>query len=254
MRKKTLVDPVTGELRGEMNPLAIDEDIYIPIRPNATNRVEKLAGSNQVDRVLDIDYMRKRFYGCVRVPADYLGFSDAEGGLLGRSPLYAQDIQFARSCKRLQRAMMVGYARMFEIDLCFRGINPLSLENEFWVQMCPISYLEEVQRAEVAKVRASIVETLMLIGEKLQLDQMQWMKHVMRVAGLEDEITIDVNDQVATEAGFQGKRDLTEGDKTLLEQILRAPMMKGLLTETLYYSRVSNLQISRDPIPDIVRR
>jgi len=183
IRKKMLLNPETGELKGELDPLSLDEDIVIPISEGSLTDVSVMAGSTQVGHVLDIEYMRKRLFSCLRIPPDYMGFADAPGTLTARSSLSDQDIQFARQEKRLQRGAMVGTVQLFKIDLALRGINPDAPQNAFEVHMNPVSFLDELQQAEVAKVRAGTVSLLLDVGERLGADTEAWRKYVLSLSG-----------------------------------------------------------------------
>ena len=101
IRKKMMTDPATGNIKSELNPMAMDEDIYIPISDEINSDVGVLKGTGDVGDVLDLEYMRKRLFSCLRIPPDYMGFADASGSLTARSPLSDQDVRFARSIKRL---------------------------------------------------------------------------------------------------------------------------------------------------------
>ncbi len=216
LRTKMLTDPATGVTSTEMDPLTIDEDIYIPVTEGSRTDVGVLAGSQTVGHVLDIEYMRKRLFSCLRIPPDYMGFSDSSGALAGRSPLADQDIQFARQEKRLQRAIMVGVIMTVKIELVVRGVDPELEENEFRACMCPVSFLDELQRAEVAKVRAAIVSTLLPLGKALKADEQTWISYVIKNSGLpQTEIA------AAIEALRSPPDKRTLKDQELVEVVLR---------------------------------
>ena len=160
---------------------SIDEDYFYD--PDAVD-IDKIQGSSTVGHVLDVEYMRKRFFSCIKVPPDYLGFSDARGGFLSASPLSHQDVQFARQCKRIKRSVGLGLTRLLQINLCWCGIDPELPENEFTIESVPVSYLEEIQRAQLYEVRAKVLAIMEDIGNALGFDREAFLPYLVRVAGL----------------------------------------------------------------------
>jgi len=160
-----------------MDPLTPDEDIIVD---GESVKVERLSGSVQVNHVFDIEYLRKRFFGSVKVPADYFGFSDAKSGFLSDSPLSQQDINFARVVKRLQHATMQGFALTAQLNLCWLGIDPRVEKAKFTVHMCPVSALDEKNMLELEKTRAETLNVLQQIGSALGIDSDEWKAYLLQ--------------------------------------------------------------------------
>jgi len=171
LRKKHLINPETGQVRSELEPLGVDEDIIVD---EESVNVTRLTGSAQVNHVLDIEYLRKRFMGSLKIPPDYLGFSDAKSGFIAESPLSYQDINFARVCKRLQAASMDGFSLLCQINMAWCGIDPRAGLAKFFVHMNPVSSLDERNQLELEKVRAETLEILTKVGAALGIDSDEW--------------------------------------------------------------------------------
>jgi len=224
MRKKMTVDPVTGAVRSELDPLSVDEDLFLD---DATCRVERLIGSPQIGHVLDVDYMRKRLAGCLRIPPDYLGFSDARGGSINaKSPLVDQDVQFARVCKRLQRGLIAGFVRLHQINLAWRMIDPLAPDNDFTVHMVPISYLDELEKAETVETRSRTIAALQDIGRRLKIDEKRWLEYVMTASGFPEELFTAPG---TTLIPIEGTVELTEREEELLRNLTQSSEVRELL-------------------------
>jgi len=181
MRKNQLYDKDTQKVRADMNPMNPDEDFIID---EEAISVTRLAGSTEVNHVYDIDYLRKRLFGILKIPADYMGFDDAKSGLSSETPLSYQDVNFARMEKRLQNAVMEGYALMIQMDMCWRGINPADERAQFTLHMNPVSGIDEKQRLELEQVRAETLETLTAIGELTGVDAAKWQEYIIQRAQL----------------------------------------------------------------------
>jgi len=177
LRKKHLINPETGGVRSELEPLGVDEDLIVD---DESVKVTRLSGSAQVNHVLDIDYLRKRFMGSLKIPADYMGFSDAKSGFISESPLSYQDINFARVCKRLQGSTMDGFALLCQINMAWNGVDPRAKQSKFVVHMNPVSSLDERNQLELEKVRAETLEILTKIGTALGLDSDEWSAFLLQ--------------------------------------------------------------------------
>jgi hypothetical protein len=177
LRKKHIIDQQTGQVRSELEPLGPDEDIIID---GETVKVDRLTGSVQVNHVFDIEYLRKRFFGALKIPSDYMGFSDAKSGFISDSPLSYQDINFARVTKRLQYSTLQGFALVAQINMCWCGIDPRSPKAKFTVHGNPVSLLDEKNRLELEKVRAETLDNLQKIGGDLGLEGEEWHAYLLQ--------------------------------------------------------------------------
>ena len=177
LRKKHAIDPDTGQARQEYEPLGVDEDLIVDDESVA---VERLTGSAQVNYVLDIDYLRKRFLGSLKIPADYMGFSDAKSGFMAESPLSYQDINFSRVIKRVQYSTMQGFGLACQINMCWLGIDPRSEKSKFTLHMSPVSALDEKHRLEIERVRADTLDTLQRVGASLGLESDEWQAYLLQ--------------------------------------------------------------------------
>jgi hypothetical protein len=266
IKKKMLTDPATGQIRSEMDPLSIDEDVFLD---ESTASVERLGGMSQVNPVLDIDYMRKRFFGAVRVPSDYLGFQEAKGASLqAQSPLSAMDIQFARTVKKIQKAVISGFVRLIQIDLCWRGIDPMLEENEFKVHMEPVSYLDEMYRANVSKIRAETVVMLKDLGANLKIPEDKWLRYVSKISGFPEELF--AGESRGLEAPTRGRVDLLSseerdrvakrleetGSKDILEAVVQDPKFLPIFRDDFFTAEQSSLETMRRSfgvLPEVAR-
>ncbi len=389
LRKKMLINPDTGEVRSEVDPMTIDEDYFYD--PEAV-QIDKIEGTKTVGHVLDVEYMRKRFFSCIKVPPDYLGFSDAKGGLLAASPLcfvgstkisladgrertmlelleefgeddkfwvYScelpnrrirpglaygvrktgektetviveldngeevtctpdhpfllssgeyihasdlksddplvalykgvsdkhwnnitekeekgkirrvvsvcegpredvydftvdkyhnfalsagvfvhnshQDVQFSRQCKRIKRSVSLGYLRLIQIHLCWNGIDPSVPDNEFTIGSVPVSYLDEIQRAQLYEIKAKVLAIMEDIGTALGFDREEFLPYLIQVAGLPKSLLDIGKDQgkgVTITGELLDSKKLVEIKKMFESTTLRQDFM-GRLTEAL---------------------
>ena len=176
LRKNAGIDTSTDQTKQDVNPLSVDEDLIVD---ESAISVTKLNGSSQVNGVTDVDFIRKRLFGALKVPADYMGFDDAKSGWVSNTTLSYQDINFARMEKRLQTSIMEGFSLMLQINLSWQGIDPSAPGNRFTVHMNPVSALDETQRLEVEKVRLDTINILNEIGKSLGLETEEWRAYIL---------------------------------------------------------------------------
>lgn len=220
LRKKHLIDPDTGHVRQELEPLGPDEDIIVD---GEAVKVTRLTGSAQVNHVMDIDYLRKRFFGSLKIPPDYMGFSDAKSGFIAESPLSYQDVNFARVVKRLQHCVMEGFGLVAQINLCWCGIDPRSSRAKFTVHMNPVSALDEKNRLELERVRAETLEILQRVGQALGIDSDEWHAYLLQRSQIPTHL-------LRPSRGKEG--DLLKGKVVVQEKIKKIVESKKNLVES----------------------
>jgi len=210
-RKHELVDPATPEYKKQYNPLTPLEDIFVPLIEGRESRVELLAGSGTIGEVYDLDHFRDEFFGSAKVPKAYFGF---EGDINAKATLMQQDVRFARTCKRIQRAAIFGLRQLCDVHYVLlqkpgagkNEFDPTLAENAYMVQMSPISYLDEFERLELIQLRYQIVEAMSRLAQDMQLDPRVWATYVLlNYAKLPEDLVLKLikktPDQVATGGG-----------------------------------------------------
>lgn len=202
-KKRQYVNQVAGDYKTEQNPLGHDEDIWLPIVEGRNTRIERQAGSTNIGDVHDMEFMVNRVFSTLRIPKEYFGF-DSEGWDQNKA-LAQKDIRFARTCKRIQRAVVLGTTRLIQIHLALIGIDPTLEQNEFTVKMTPISLLEEQGRAELYGVRMDLIDKLISMGETLGLDNKKWAFYVVRTfGGFPESISKSMLKEIEPQAGGGG--------------------------------------------------
>lgn len=123
-KRKSVVDPLTGQLDLRTNMMAETEDFFIP-DPTGTLQmpIETLAGASNMDQIADIEYLLNKLCVAIRVPKPFLGFSDSVGE--GKN-LALIDIRFGRTINRIQQSMIMELNKIAMIHLYTIG-----LEDEF---------------------------------------------------------------------------------------------------------------------------
>lgn len=255
-KKNISFDPASGILRGELNPLAFDEDIFWPTKDGNDSRVERLSGSSNVGEIFDVEFLVNRMFSALRAPKDYFGFGDSGGFDRGKS-LEQQDIRWARGVKAIQLAATQGYMRICQIDMALRGIDPTTKTNEFSIKMTPVSALDEIQRADLYDIRLRSMEGLTrLVADMDGLNKKAWFKWLLHKFGGFRETFFD---QFLQDAQMDANNGQPGAGRFGLEGVNLTTREKKFLLEALPYdigqtihSTVSNGTLSsssREPLP-----
>jgi len=159
-KKKRLIDPKTGKFIAKPDFLAADEDFYFPVFEGGRgSRVESLAGASNIADIADIEYFQKMLFAALKTPKAYLA---NEEGFSTRATLSSISIQFSRSVKSIQNAIVDGVKRLIEIHLEKHGIK----DAEFTVTMHSPNYIEEELRMESLLKRVQVAEQLLGLTDK----------------------------------------------------------------------------------------
>jgi hypothetical protein len=191
MERLTSRDHQTGKFTAEYAPWMPTQNIYWPVGQNDNvSGVEKFPGSANAGDIFDVEYMRDLFFAGVRVPKAYMGFEDSQG-YRGTDTLSSQSIKFARGVQRLQRAMLQGYTRLCRIHLALKGTDSTMPQNQFMLEMQPVSYLDEAHKAELYAKRFEALDYMLSLGERmsasLQINVKVWATYILKEFGQFDD-------------------------------------------------------------------
>lgn len=120
-KRDNVVDPMNGNVDQRYNQMAVDQDYFIPVRdPNAPNPIDTLPGAQNLSEIADIEYIQKKLLAALRIPKAFLGFEDVVAD--GKN-LSLQDIRFARTINRIQKAMIQELNKIAIIHLYMLGLE-----------------------------------------------------------------------------------------------------------------------------------
>lgn len=160
---------------------AESKDVVLPLGEGNMTRIEKMPATQQNDQLHDLDYWLNRLLGGLHTPKAYFGLGTDNYD--SSKSLGKQDIRFAKTAARLQFSYLSGLHRLCAIELAFLGMNPLEERNQFRVQMTPVSYFMEMERAELLNMRADLVERHLRLGEAAGMNMSRWTPYVLSELG-----------------------------------------------------------------------
>ena len=156
MKRNQIVDADSGRVDLRYNPLAVEEDYYIPIRGGTSSRIETLPGGSYTGDIDDIKYMRDKLFSALKIPQSYL--SRGEGSEEDKTTLAQKDIRFARTIQRLQRVVIselekLGIVHLYSLG--YRGADLIS----FKLKLSNPSKIAELQELEYWKTKFDVASS-----------------------------------------------------------------------------------------------
>lgn len=163
-----------GRLRLEPDPLSQEEDVFVAVTQGSPADVDVLQGQTGLGDIRDVEYFQNKLLSALP-PKAYLGL---ERDINAKATLTQQDVQFARSVRRIQWAMVTGYKQRCDLFLTLRGVSPRL--NPYTIVLPAPSVVDELQRWQAELVRASTANMMRNAGISLEY----MLKYVY---GLSDE-------------------------------------------------------------------
>ncbi len=153
LKRHSVIDASTGRVDLRYNPMSIEEDYFIPVRPGSATDITNLAGGQNTTAIDDVKYLRDKLFAALKIPQAYLTMG--EGASEDKTTLAQKDIRFARTIQRLQRVIItelekVGIIHLYTLG--FRGDDLLS----FSLSLNNPSKIAELQEIEHWKAKFDI--------------------------------------------------------------------------------------------------
>jgi hypothetical protein len=114
--------------------------------------VDVLAGIDTQDLEV-VEYFRNKVLASTLVPRRFLGLEEQPGRVTSQD-----DVRFARSCMRLQRALVNGLKQVCRIHLAALGVDPDAVKWD--LHMVVPSYIFELAQLEVKNAQAQLAQGL----------------------------------------------------------------------------------------------
>lgn len=131
-----------------------EEDFFIPTRKDKPSMtVDSVGGFDSSFYMDDIQYFKDKLYAAIKIPKDYLNYSEDS---VGKANLSTEDIRAARTIIRIQRMLRTGLINMGRVHLAAMGYDPDLVE--FDIFLTPPSSIFEMAMMEVRQAQLDIAE------------------------------------------------------------------------------------------------
>jgi len=143
------------------NQMASVEDIFVPVWGDTGDLTfDKVGGEADIRWIVDVEELRNELACALRCPLSLLGgFVQEAAGSLGAQAIEKLDIRFARSARRLQRAIINGVTRLCQIHLAYINMDPDT--TLFTVNMSETSTAEEEALKSSLDTGADVVSKML---------------------------------------------------------------------------------------------
>jgi len=153
LKRNRLVDKATGKMDLRYNPLAVDEDYFIPVRGGESGtKIDSLAGGVNAAAIEDVQYIQKKLFAALKIPKAYLGYDEDIGA---KSTLAQEDIRFSRTITRIQKVVISELNKMAMIHLYSHGYEGEDLL-DFSIKLSNPSTIAQQQKLELISSRFEI--------------------------------------------------------------------------------------------------
>lgn len=159
MEQKSTLD--TGNGTAEYtNPGPMENNIYVPTHGGIGNiSLQTLGGDVDVKGLSDIDYFTNRLYGALRVPKQFMGFTDDATGFNGGTSLTIISSRYAKMIKRIQNTIIQAITDIINIMLIDKHLD--SYIYKFKIKMLPPTTQEDIDRRDNMSTKINIVSDIM---------------------------------------------------------------------------------------------
>lgn len=142
------------------NPGPIENNIYVATRNGMGNiSASQIGGDVDVKSLADLDYFNNEFYGAMRVPKQYFGWTDDAAGFNGGTSLSIISSRYAKAIKRIQNTVTQAITDAINIILIDRGLG--NYVNRFTIHMLPPTTQEEMDRRDSMSSKVQLASDIM---------------------------------------------------------------------------------------------
>lgn len=219
MKKVPYMDPTTGDYNLKYNMQNLLEDFYLPVRGTESGTsIDTLAGIN-FDSIQDIEYLKNRLLGSLKIPKAYLGYEEDTSG---KATLASQDFRFARTIERVQRIIASELYKVGIVHLYAQGFTDEDLV-DFSLSLTAPSSVYEKEKVELwtSKVTLAgdmvekalfskpwIYENLFNLSEEQYLEEQNKIVEDAKTAFRLEQIKTEGNDPIKTGQSFGTAHDI----------------------------------------------
>jgi len=150
-----------NKIDGRYNPLAVDEDFFVPIRGNQGTKIDTLPGAQNLGEVDDVKYFRDKLLATLKVPKDYIVEYDKSPER--KANLSQLDVKFARVIKRVQDCVSEGFTNIARKHLEMLSY-PKSVIKDVRIELPESSDVFIKRKLEIDEAKSRVVQAVVGTG------------------------------------------------------------------------------------------
>lgn len=167
MEQKASLDANKGDYRAYNSPSPIDNMIFFPTRQGKGQiSATTLGGDVDIKSISDLDYFNNKLFGGLKIPKQYLGFTDDMAGFNGGQSLLRLDARYAKTIKKIQTSYISGITTLLNIFFIDKGLD--DYVGKFQVKMVSPSATEDLERDEMLSNRTRTVTDILNLFQDIE--------------------------------------------------------------------------------------
>ena len=143
------------------NPLAVDEDFFVPVRGSQGTKIDTLPGAQNLGEVDDVKYFRDKLLATLKIPKDYIVEYDKSPER--KANLSQLDVKFARVILRVQDSVAQGFTEIAKKHLEMLSF-PRSVINNIKIELPDPSDVFVKRKLEIDEAKARVVTAVVGTG------------------------------------------------------------------------------------------
>jgi hypothetical protein len=160
-KKQKFYNKQDGAIDARYNPLAADEDYFVPTRGNSGTKIETLPGGQNLGEVDDVKYFRDKLLATLKIPKDYIVEFDKSPER--KANLAQLDVKFARTIVRVQECVNMGLESIAKRHLKIREY-PATLIKDLQINLPDPSDIFTKRKLEIDEAKARVVQAVVGTG------------------------------------------------------------------------------------------
>lgn len=190
LKRAPTVEQSTGNVTLRYNPMAVDEDYYIPRRGDKNSEVDTLAGASNLDEIADIEYLQQKMFAALKIPKAFLTF---EEDINAKATLAGEDFRFARTINRIQQAVLTELNKIALVHLFSLGFRDRDQLTGFDLQLTNPSTQAEIEKLELLDQRLNVFASAWDETTLSPISLVWGLKNIMKFS--DDEIEVILKQQ-----------------------------------------------------------
>mgnify|MGYP003303799425 CR=1 FL=1 len=188
----------TGKYMEEYtNPGPVENYVYVPTH-NGMGAIssEELGGDTSVKGLEDVDYFKNKLMGSLKIPGQYLGFTDDNTGFNGGTALSIVSSRYAKTVKRIQNHLIQMITDLINLLLIDKHLD--NYINKFTIRMQEPTTQEEIDRKESKSTSVGIVQDILGLLDGLQKEssKLKALKILLSTVVSDSDITDIIQEEI----------------------------------------------------------
>ena len=188
---------VGSSLEEYTNPGPVENYIYIPTHDGlGAISTQEFGGAQDVSGLADVDYFKDKLSGALKIPKQYLGFTDDSTGFNGGTALSLVSSRYAKAVKRIQNQLLQAMTDIVNLMLIDKHMD--NYINKFTLRMQEPTTQEEMDRKDSKSTSVGIAQDILsLVGDmKKESSKLKVLKILIPTIVSDSDIVDIIQDEI----------------------------------------------------------